>query len=323
MSVALNCPWVPPPPPWAQRFHSNDLDEVRSFVARQSGEHSRVAHRSAPLDYELRWLSGAIASVGWGRVAVAKTIRGALSEPTLHVVVPTGTGYRVGRREHVVGRATAMFIAPGWEFTRSSPPGVSLAIGVDGRMLADEIRARCPGGRGEWTFRTRSLELNDAERTRIVSAVNEFARALQPGESTPEHARGDARLVSAIADLLLRERAVVRAQEVTTARISDLEAWIGAHLDEPLTMGRLCEVAGVGERSLQKAFEARRGVSPMRLVAEWRLAEARRRLRSGDPRDNVTHVALGLGFQHMGRFAKMYREAFGEAPSQSRARLAR
>lgn len=61
----------------------------------------------------------------------------------------------------------------------------------------------------------------------------------------------------------------------------------------------------------------------MRFVVERKLAEARRRLQAGGVGADVTHVALGLGFHHMGRFAKLYREAFGETPSQSRARRAR
>jgi transcriptional regulator GlxA family with amidase domain len=44
-----------------------------------------------------------------------------------------------------------------------------------------------------------------------------------------------------------------------------------------------------------------------------------------DPRVDVTRVALGLGFGHVGRFAALYRQAFGESPSETlrRARRAR
>ena len=84
----------------------------------------------------------------------------------------------------------------------------------------------------------------------------------------------------------------------------------------------LCEIAGVGERALQKAFEPRRGMSPMRFVVERRLAAARRLLESAGPGDGVTDVAIRLGF-HFRRFAGLYSDLFGETPSQTLVRSRR
>jgi len=89
------------------------------------------------------------------------------------------------------------------------------------------------------------------------------------------------------------------------------------HLGEALTIGRLCTVARVGERSLQLAFQARRGMSPMRFVCERRLAAANRRMVNADVGDDITGIAASLGFTHLGRFSMAYREAFGESPSQT------
>jgi len=55
----------------------------------------------------------------------------------------------------------------------------------------------------------------------------------------------------------------------------------------------------------------------MRFVAERRLAAARGRLLRAGRRDDVTSVAVELGFGHVGRFAQLYRQAFGEAPSET------
>jgi AraC-like DNA-binding protein len=122
--------------------------------------------------------------------------------------------------------------------------------------------------------------------------------------------------------LHLAGSAVEHAPANAASRLAAVEAWIDAHLEEPITLGRLCEIAGVRERALQKAFELRRGLSPMRFVVERRLAAARRLLESAGPGDGVTGVATRLGF-HLGRFAGLYREVFGEAPSQTLARARR
>ena len=112
------------------------------------------------------------------------------------------------------------------------------------------------------------------------------------------------------------------APAIDASRLASVEAWIDAHLEEPITLGRLCEIAGVGERALQKAFEPRRGMSPMRFVVERRLAAVRRLLESAGPGDGVTDVAIRLGF-HFRRFAGLYSELFGETPSQTLVRSRR
>jgi transcriptional regulator GlxA family with amidase domain len=73
----------------------------------------------------------------------------------------------------------------------------------------------------------------------------------------------------------------------------------------------------VGERSLQQAFLARRGMSPMRFVVERRLHRAHARLSGSGRRDSVSAVALECGFGHLGRFGTLYREVYGEPPSQT------
>jgi transcriptional regulator GlxA family with amidase domain len=115
----------------------------------------------------------------------------------------------------------------------------------------------------------------------------------------------------------LRALRTRKSDRQRAARVAELEAWVDSHLDEPLTIGRLCTVSGVGERALQKVFLSRRGMSPMRFVAERRLAAARERLLRAGPHDEVTRVAVELGFGHVGRFAQLYRQAFGEAPSET------
>ena len=58
----------------------------------------------------------------------------------------------------------------------------------------------------------------------------------------------------------------------------------------------------------------------MRFVAERRLAATYRALMQAGPGDSVTDIALAHGFDHVGRFAQMYREVIGELPSRTLAR---
>jgi transcriptional regulator GlxA family with amidase domain len=102
------------------------------------------------------------------------------------------------------------------------------------------------------------------------------------------------------------------------------EAYVRAHIDSPIPLSTLCRLVGLSERSLRNAFYSVRGVSPKRSLLADRLLAVRNALREAKGRTiTVTNVATGHGFYELGRFAASYKEAFGEAPSEtlrSRAR---
>jgi transcriptional regulator GlxA family with amidase domain len=81
----------------------------------------------------------------------------------------------------------------------------------------------------------------------------------------------------------------------------------------------LCRLAGINERTLLRAFRSVHGIGPYRYVRKLRLDEVRRALGSEDI--TVTQAAMQFGFRELGRFGVMYREAFGESPSQTRRRI--
>lgn len=308
---------LPEPPPRALSFRTDALDEVRAFVARADGEHSRVVHGVGPLAYEWHALAGCTLGLRWSRIRLAQTIRGALGAAVLHFSIDSANTYAFGRRSVRVAPGEAMFIAPGWEFTRYSEPGTVLAVAVDRSALDFEIRARRPRAAGSWTLRSQAVDLKGAARARLEAAIGGLVTTADSESSLQQRDLGEARVLSLVAELLLRGMVSPDSMPLAAARLASVEAWIDGHLHEPITVGRLCEVAGVGDRSLQLAFASLRGVSPMRFVTERRLAAARRRLTGAGKNRDVTGVAGEVGFSHLGRFATLYRQAFGESPSQT------
>ena len=102
-----------------------------------------------------------------------------------------------------------------------------------------------------------------------------------------------------------------------------LEEFIEAHWREAITIERLAAEAGVSVRAVFRAFERSRGYSPMAFAKGVRLKHAREILMSGDPAVSVTATAFKTNFANPSRFAKDYREAFGELPSQTVSRTRR
>jgi AraC-like DNA-binding protein len=102
-----------------------------------------------------------------------------------------------------------------------------------------------------------------------------------------------------------------------SAIVSRLEEYIEAHWQDAITVERLVAEAGVSARSVFRAFELARGYSPMAFAKAVRLRHARATLMSGDPCISVTSTAFKCNFASPGHFARDYRNAFGELPSET------
>ena len=89
------------------------------------------------------------------------------------------------------------------------------------------------------------------------------------------------------------------------------------HLDEPVTVTQLCEIASVSRRTLQYSFESILGVSPIQYLRISRLNGVRRSLVQATNGQAVSDIAAQWGFWHLRQFAKDYKQLFGETPSKT------
>lgn len=97
---------------------------------------------------------------------------------------------------------------------------------------------------------------------------------------------------------------------------SEAIALIGALADHELvTVAELAARLCVSTRSLERAFHESVGTGPAQYLRDVRLDRARRQLERPQRTESVTDVAAAYGFFHAGRFAKYYRDRFGESPS--------
>lgn len=100
------------------------------------------------------------------------------------------------------------------------------------------------------------------------------------------------------------------------------EAYVMAHLAEPLRVTDLAVAAGVSVRSIQLAFLQHHGYGPHRFIELRRLEAARRRLLHPFTGDSIASILHDCGVLHLSRFASRYRMLYGELPSMT-LRLAR
>jgi AraC-like DNA-binding protein len=100
------------------------------------------------------------------------------------------------------------------------------------------------------------------------------------------------------------------------SQVKMVEEYIEAHWREPLDIAALAALTNTSVRSLFRQFKKSRDYSPMEFLKLTRLRRARQMLLSGED-SSVLSVMLKCGFQNAGHFARDYRRAFGERPSET------
>ncbi|MFO1414184.1 MAG: AraC family transcriptional regulator [Burkholderiales bacterium] len=306
-----------PPPPHAATFRSDDLDEIHAFIAAYDGSHRRAALGTGPVQHEIHAVHCAGMDVGWTTTRMRQRVRGTPRCALLHLPLARRHLYVAGGRTFESRPDTAVLLAPGQEYTLYfEPDDCYLALRLPESALAAELSHRRPDG-GPAQERTCEVAL----RPDAFAALSGLQRALVEATSGDADDRRAqhlvARLCGWVADQHLVTTPTTTRTTLARARLRWVEEWVDAHLGEPITLGRLCAVADVGDRRLESAFRAHRGQTPLQFVAARRMAWVRRRLLAGHPATSVTQVAHDAGFVHLGRFAQRYRSLYGESPSQT------
>lgn len=98
--------------------------------------------------------------------------------------------------------------------------------------------------------------------------------------------------------------------------------YIEANFADCLTVSEVAKAAGLSVRTMQLLFRKHLGQGFLSFLTERRLLEARQLLASGQAL-SVTSVAASCGFSHLGAFARLYKQAYGEKPSEVLARVRR
>lgn len=204
------------------------------------------------------------------------------------------------------------------EYEILMPPSDILFFQLDrGRVLeaADLLGCEIPGHGREPLF------VNGLDPSQLFAMADTLMSSLSscPGDAPPEVSRGYighlvmSHVVGAMAGMSGRS---TRASSVNAHRITR-----GAHsliedAEDPLTVMDLCRELKISRATLQRCFEHIYGIPPLVYLRMHRLNAARRALIAArGTATTVTAVATKWGFFHLARFAKDYRDQFGELPS--------
>lgn len=102
-----------------------------------------------------------------------------------------------------------------------------------------------------------------------------------------------------------------------TRRFEQVFAYIEQHLDSPLTVEQLSDVACFSRFHFHRQFSQFCGISISRYITLMRLKRASFRLVSA-PQERVINIALDAGFENPESFSRAFKNTFGLTPSEFR-----
>ncbi|HEV2674560.1 MAG TPA: helix-turn-helix domain-containing protein [Aliidongia sp.] len=114
--------------------------------------------------------------------------------------------------------------------------------------------------------------------------------------------------------------AALEAQIAADQDFAGLHAWVREHLAEEIKVERLAEQAGMSARTFARAYAAKAGRTPARMVEALRLEAARRALEATDR--PLKRIALDFGFGDEERMRRTFQRRLGVCPLDYRARFA-
>ncbi|MCF4137249.1 helix-turn-helix transcriptional regulator [Streptomyces sp. Tue 6430] len=128
-------------------------------------------------------------------------------------------------------------------------------------------------------------------------------------------------VLAAFPNTALTEPTATDRNDARPATLRRALAYIDDHAAEPVTVADIAAAAHVTVRALQYVFRRHLDTTPLAHLRRVRLAHAHDELRAANPLDGttVTDVAARWGFFHPGRFATLYRSAYGRPPHRTLA----
>ena len=88
------------------------------------------------------------------------------------------------------------------------------------------------------------------------------------------------------------------------------------NLEQPRTIGEICNGLNISERQLSRLFTRHTGVTPIRYYLDVRLDRARGLVTQTQM--SILDVAIACGFTGAAQFSRAYRNRFSISPSQDR-----
>jgi AraC-like DNA-binding protein len=262
-------------------------------VAIEGAGRTRLDRHQAP-GHAVLWLplSGWVRETVNGEEVLAEPGMAMLCRPGLHLLGESSARLRGVSLLVPSERLVAMGFSPAP--MASSPPPVLIGSGPQARAVIDQALRLVAllgrsGSRGAWSA--------EEETEHLLEALLTWEAAQSPSlHDQPPPSR-------------------------SAAVVAEAEAWMQAHLHQPLRVPDLARQLSLTPRSLQLAFQRELGCTPMQRLKRLRLQALHRLLERPElGAQPLQHLLAGVGLPGYGRTRAEFRDWCGSSPQELRHR---
>lgn len=269
-----------------------------------------------------------LASITIGYVAPGTTASvdcGDLSAYHVNVAVQGRVASRCGRQEAVASPTTATVFCP--DRHTALPRWDADAAQLSIKLVRSRVEEELSGLLGRPVVKPIDFSLpfpiDEGPGRRWISVLAALLHTVDAPESEGHLRHLELLERSLISALLLSQQHSYSDQLVAEPRsaaprhaVDRVVEEIEREPDRGYSLTDLARSAGMSARALQYAFQERFEISPMQFLRQVRLDRAHVDLVQGT--GTVAEVAAYWGFTNPGRFARAYRDRFGESPVDTR-----
>lgn len=270
-------------------------------------------------------------SIAWDGVLLEQHSVAAQETPIWHIPAvflhlqtgaPARHDWRSAGKLHrtVAGTRSIHLLPPGPDRSlanRDQTEGIVLSIAPAflQKVLADSL----PGGRLELVEK---FAFEDGQIERLVAALH-----IETEAGAPTGRLFGQTLASALVVYLAQRYSTsppkfsAHRGGMPSARLKRVLDYIGAKLDEDLSLLVLANVVGMNLYYFARLFKQSTGLSPHRYVLERRITRAKQLLHT--PEMTVLEAGVRTGFRDQGNFTKVFRRFVGVTPTKFRAQASR
>lgn len=306
------------------RLRSIDVCEIEHAVPKIFGARRfEVMGRQPKLKVHANYWRGSAVALSFCHQAGAATEL-SFSDATYfrqYFAIRGNIDLKVDQRHHSLSSASSCMVPADRPLKLRTDRGFDhLVLRIDRAFLARKIKAMT--GKSIARFNAdsplQSCPVGSAQLERLIRYLaSELNQENTPGPFLSEIEQALAVAFLSANPCLLETALPETFLSVGSNQLRAAEEYIAAHWDQPLTLEGLAAVTRSSTRSLFHHFRQSRGKSPMQYLKEVRLKHARHMLQNAVG-GSVTEVAFACGFGNLGHFARDYRRAWGELPSDTR-----
>ncbi len=246
---------------------------------------------------------------------------------TVHMTTTGQASVQLNGTDHVLSAFFALVVSPGVDYRlRLAHDSPQMIVRIERAAMERQLSRMLGRALPEPIVFEPVGDLTTDAASRWTGALNILSAEVLAAGSLIHQGIGVESLEELIVSTLLyiqpsnyTQRLTGRSRRSGRPAVRRSIEYIEQHLAEPIVLADLVRHTGMSSRSIQSGFREDLDTTPVAFIRERRLIRVRNALSAAVSEDGltVTEAAQRWGFTHLGSFSVLYRQRFGESPSQT------